>query len=85
MQRIGIGVEWGDAIWQLLTPWGLGGFVLGVGIGACRKTRVYGQWWLLPSGVILPIASLVGLMYFGRGEYTSVLIATLWRLLQEQG
>jgi serine/threonine-protein kinase len=85
LQRIGVGVEWGDAMWQLLTPWGLVGAAAGMYVGVHRKTNIYGQWWLRPVGVVLPVVCLMGLMHFGQGGYMTGLATMLLRLFQSGG
>ena len=83
LQRIGIGLEWGNAAWQLVLPWGLAGVAVGTGVGVYRKVKIYGHCFLLPAGIILPVAGLIGLLYIGQGGYTVKLIAMLMRLLHE--
>ncbi|MCZ6678630.1 MAG: serine/threonine protein kinase [Candidatus Poribacteria bacterium] len=83
LQRIGVGIEWGDAAWQLLSPWALTGAAVGIGVGIYRKAGTYGQWWFVPLSILLPVAELISLMHIGQGDYTLKLISALIRLWGE--
>ena len=80
LRQIGIGVEWGNAIWELLLPWEFAGVVVGMSVGIYRKAKIYGQWWLPLTTIMLPIAGLIGLMYFGQGGYAPKLVEVIMRI-----
>lgn len=80
LQRIGVGIEWGDEFCQLLLPWAFTGVIPGIGVGIYKKSAIYGRWWIVPLCVIFTLIGWLGLMLLGRGGYTLKLISVVSHL-----